>query len=146
MAQSVDCEHENANLLSLHGPSILVQIGFDLNYRQGFRPQLPSPGYQALIDTGAAECCIDTTVVRSLGLPVVDTTDIAGVHGSGQVHIHLAQIYVPSLNYTTPGRFAGVQLHASGQPYGALLGRSFLRNFKLEYNGRTGAVAISDTD
>ncbi|MCY4095976.1 MAG: hypothetical protein OXG05_12730 [Gammaproteobacteria bacterium] len=146
MAPTVDCGYENASLLSLHGPSILVQIGFDLNYRQGLKPLLPSPGYRALIDTGAVECCIDTSVARSLGLPVVDTGDIAGVHGFGQVQIHLAQIYVPELNYTTSGRFAGVHLHASGQPYGALLGRSLLRDFNLEYNGRTGAVTISSTD
>ena len=146
MVQTADCGYENASLLTRHGPSLLVQIGFDLNYRQGLKPLLPSPGYHALIDTGAVECCIDTTVARSLGLPVVDTGDIAVVHGSGQVNIHLAQIYVPSLNFTTSGRFAGVHLHASGQPYGALLGRSFLRDFKLEYNGRTGAVAISNTD
>jgi hypothetical protein len=38
--------------------------------------------------------------------------------------------------------FAGVGLKAGGQPHHALIGRSFLQNFRLEYEGQTGSVKL----
>lgn len=146
MPQTVNCGFANADRLATYGPSLLVQIGFDPNYRRGLKPVLASPGYQALIDTGASETCIDSSVARSLNLPVVDVVDISGIHGSAHVNIHLAQVYVPGLNFTTSGRFAGVHLHASGQPFGALLGRSFLRYVRLVYDGIAGEASIAHPD
>lgn len=125
------------------GPSLPVEIGFDPNFRPGVRPSLPGRQFPALVDTGAAACCIDSALVAALKLPLVDRQQVAGVHGSGEVDMHLAQIYVPALNFTMYGVFAGVHLTAGGQPHFALIGRTFLRNFTLVYEGRTGAVTLS---
>lgn len=146
MPLTVDCGHADADLLLVRGSSILVQIGFDPNYRRGLKPVQTSQGYRALVDTGASKTCIDSGVARSLNLPIVDEVVIAGVHGSDRVNIHLAQIYIPSFNLTVSGNFVAVKLHESGQPYGALLGRSFLRNFKLEYDGTNGAASLVTPD
>ena len=129
--------------LALFGPSLPVEIGFDPNFRPGARPRLPGQQFPALVDTGAAECCVDSALAVTLNLPTVDRQQVAGVHGSGEVDMHLAQIYVPALDFTMYGVFAGVHLTAGGQPHYALMGRTFLQEFTLVYEGRTGTVTLS---
>lgn len=132
-------------MLEYVGPSLPVEIGFDPNFRPntGARPRLPGQQFPALVDTGAAECCIDSALAVMLNLPTVDRQPLAGAHGSYEVDMHLAQIYVPALGFTMYGVFSGVHLTAGGQPHVALIGRTFLRNFTLVYKGRTGAVTLS---
>ena len=123
----------------------MVDIGFDLNHRLGSAapPDLAEKGLGALVDTGATMSCIDSGLAIQLNLPVVDRQTVAGVHGKKEVNLHLAQIYIPSLRFTIYGSFAAVDLIAGGQPHHALIGRTFLKNFTLTYNGRTGEVEIS---
>lgn len=127
------------------GPSLPVEIGFDPSYRPnaGVRPNLPQDQLPALVDTGALQSCIDSALAISLNLPIVDRQTVAGVHGSGDVNMHLAQIYLPALNFAVYGTFAGVHLIAGGQPHYALIGRTFLQNFTMVYEGKTGAVTLS---
>ncbi len=66
------------------------------------------------------------------------------MHGRGLVNLHLARIYIPGLSAVFTGAFAGAGLEAGGQPYTAILGRDFLRHFRLSYDGRTGAVSLSN--
>lgn len=131
------------NSLIRFGPTLTVQIGFDTGYSPGSPPNLPSTEFHALVDTGALSSCIDSTVAAALQLPIVDKQKVAGVHGSADVNVHLAQIYVPALDLTTHGRFSGVHLHAGGQPHSALIGRTFLRYFTMIYDGGTGSVTLS---
>jgi hypothetical protein len=65
------------------------------------------------------------------------------VHGKLEVNMHLAQVYIPSLGFTIWGMFAGVHLAAGGQHHKALLGRTFLQNCLMTFNGTTGKVTIS---
>ncbi|MCY4261740.1 MAG: retroviral-like aspartic protease family protein [Candidatus Dadabacteria bacterium] len=121
-----------------------VRIGFDRDYflSDSTNPDLPEDIWPALVDTGAAESCIDSALADILNLPVVDRRNVSGVHRSAEVNIHLAQIYAPSLQFTTYGRFAGVHLTSGGQLHRALIGRSFLRSFTMIYNGITGSVEL----
>jgi predicted aspartyl protease len=131
-------------LLVLHGPSLLVDIGFDGQF-QPMRGAIPRPSAQgvwALVDTGATESCIDGKLAAELALPVIDRRHIAGVGGLKEVHVHLAQIHVPSLSFTIYGQFAGVDLAAGGQQHRALIGRTFLQRFTMIYTGSTGDVEI----
>ena len=59
-------------------------------------------------------------------------------------NVYLAQVHVPSLNFTMYGAFAGVELAAGGQVHGALIGRTFLQHFTMIYEGRTGTVTLSN--
>ena len=129
-----------------YGPTLPVRIGFDQehNLASPGPPNLPDHVYPALVDTGATISCIDSALALHLGLPIVNRRMIAGVHGASTVNIHLAQIYIPSLEFTDYGEFAGVHLAAGGQPYFALLGRTFLLDFTMTYEGRTGVVTISN--
>ena len=97
----------------------------------------------ALVDTGATESCIDSTIAGELDLPIFDQRNVSGGLGPGLVNMHLAQIYIPNLNITVAGRFAGVHLSAGGQRHAALIGRSFLRHFEMSYAGSTGHVTLT---
>ncbi len=57
--------------------------------------------------------------------------------------MYLAHIHIPNLNFTIYGAFAGVDLIAGGQRHYALIGRTFLRYFKMTYDGLTGDVTLS---
>lgn len=133
-----------SELLSTLGPTLLVTIGFDKDWRTTSRTP-PVAGMQrveALVDTGASENCIDALVATQVGLPVVDRRPMGGVGGKHRVNMYLAQIHVPTLSLTIWGVFAGVALAAGGQTHKALIGRTFLKHFTMVYEGRTGTVTI----
>jgi predicted aspartyl protease len=123
----------------------MVDIGFDPTFQPGesAKPTAGIAGVQALVDTGATECCIDNLLAASLNLPVVDRKPISGVGGRITVNVYLAQIHVPSLPFTIYGQFAGVDLVAGGQGHVALMGRTFLRHLQMTYDGVSGAVTLS---
>lgn len=136
-----------SNLLAAFGPTILVDIGFDPNFKSNPPGQIPVPsikGLSALVDTGASLSCIDSQLAANLNLPIIDRLPMAGIHGAREVNMHLAQVHVPSLNYTIYGAFAGVGLAAGGQQHHALIGRNFLQQFTMVYHGQTGTVTLSD--
>lgn len=131
-------------LLIAIGPTLLVDIGFDSAFKlNGTAPVPGIQGVAALVDTGATESCIDNLLAATLNLPIVDRRRIGGVGGAHEVNMYLAQVHVPSLDFTIYGAFAGVQLAAGGQQHQALLGRTFLRAFTMVYDGKTGDVTIS---
>ena len=134
-----DLEH-----LVRFGPTLRVLIGFDPDFRpeDGGSLALSATEYAALIDTGAQESCIDSDVAAALDLPMVDERSVSGAHGLAPVNVHLAQIRIPALRYTIYGQFCGVHLHAGGQPHSALLGRTFLRELTMVYDGQSGSVRV----
>ena len=143
---SASCGFSNPHELTLNGPTVVVEIGIDTDFQpgRGLRPALPANPLHALVDTGASESCIDNTLAMRLDLPVVAHRRVSGVGGALDVNEYMAQIYIPELNFTILGPFAGVHIAGGGQPYYALIGRTFLRHFSMAYEGRTGSVIISN--
>jgi hypothetical protein len=86
--------------------------------------------------------CIDSGLGDDLNLPIVDRRMTGGIHGAKEVNVHLAQIFIPGLSYIIYGPYCAVDLAAGGQTHLALIGRSFLRNFTMIYEGRTGSVTL----
>lgn len=134
------------DLLVTYDPTLVVNIGFDPDYN----PQAPKgppvlavTGLRALVDTGATESCIDNLLAVQLNLSIVDRRPISGVHGRKEANMYLAQVHIPTLNFTIYGAFAGVDLLAGGQIHSALIGRTFLQRFKMVYEGPTGTVTLS---
>jgi hypothetical protein len=136
-----------------YGPTLFVDIGFDPNFQAPTEAGGPVPvstpipgitGISALVDTGAGQSCIDSLLAAELNLPIVDRRPISGVHGPQEVNIHLSQIRVPALDFVIYGAFAGVHPVAGGQMHKALIGRTFLKNYTMIYEGRTGTVTISN--
>ncbi len=141
-------ESHGSDLLISFGPTILVDIGFDPAYVPSASTEVPVASLksvEALVDTGATTSCIDSLLGEQLGLPIVDRMPIAGVGGQHIANVYLAQIHVPALNRTIYGAFAGVNLQDGGQPHSALMGRTFLRHYRMTYDGPTGKVTISDS-
>ena len=92
------------DVLARFGPTLVVRIGFDLGYKPGGEPPvLPERDHQALVDTGAAQSCIDSGIAMTLNLPIIDRMQVAGVHGLGEVNVHLAQILIPDLGIIDTG-------------------------------------------
>jgi predicted aspartyl protease len=129
----------------LHGPTIFVDIGFDPSFQAAkpTRPTLAATQLWALVDTGATECCIDTDLAKKLALPVIDRRKISGVSGLKEVDVYLGHIHIIALGITMYGGFAGVDLIAGGQRHYALIGRTFLRQLTMVYDGKTGIVTIT---
>lgn len=129
------------------GPTISVAIGFDPGYDEfvDARPALPPDLYPALVDPGASGNSIDDELATSLRLPVIFYDgEVSGSAGTHTVNIYPAQIYIPDLGRAIGGRFAGLHPAAGRQMHRAIIGRSFLSDFVLHYDGRTGEVTLSD--
>ncbi len=138
-------EPNGSDLLGLHGPTILVDIGFDPAFQPGNDavPVAAITNMPALVDTGASQTYIDTAVATALGLPIVYKETLSGSAGLHTVDVYLAQIHVPSLGLTIWGRIAGVNLVAGGQTHAALIGRTFLQYLVMHYDGPSGRVTLT---
>lgn len=129
--------------LTVWGPTLLVNIGFDSLWVPGNTHPIPGiTNVNALVDTGAGESCIDDLLATQLNLPIIDQKPMSGIGGAQMANIYLAQIHIPALNFNIYGAFAGVHLQAGGQPHMALIGRTFLNGFIMEYDGKTGSVIL----
>lgn len=139
----ISCGFPNPALLQQVGPSISVDIGFDPAWKPNTGTPVPgAKGVNALIDTGASACCIDSGLALSLNLPIVDQRSCSGIGGAHTLNVHMAQMHVPGLQHTIYGLFMGVHLSAGGQPHLALVGRDFLSRWEMVYNGLTGLVEV----
>ncbi|HEX6860336.1 MAG TPA: retroviral-like aspartic protease family protein [Caulobacteraceae bacterium] len=133
-----------ADLLAQLGPTLLVDIGLKSRSPAGEAPDLPLKKVRALLDTGAGADCIDDELARSLGLPISDEGEISGVGGKHHAFIYTARVYVPKLNRLLFQQFTGVKLAQGAQWHRVILGRSFLRHYRLIYNGTDGQVELGD--
>jgi hypothetical protein len=133
-----------ADLLVQLGPTLRVDIGLKSRSPAGQPPDLQLKRVRALIDTGAGGDCIDDELARSLGLPITDDGEISGVGGRHHAFIYTARLYIPSLNRLLFQPFTGVMLHQGDQWHRVILGRSFLRSYRISYDGGTGQVEISE--
>jgi hypothetical protein len=123
-----------------------VDIGLRSRSAPGEAPDLPEKKVKALIDTGAGGDCIDDELARRLKLPIHDEGEISGVGGRHRAFIYTARIYVPKLDRLLFQPFTGLKLYEGEQWHRVILGRSFLRNYRLAYDGTTGQVEIVDPD
>ena len=133
-----------ADLLVRLGPTIQVDIGLKSLSPAGAAPDLAGKKIKALIDTGAGGDCIDDDLARRLNLPVTDEGEISGVGGRHRAFIYTARLYVPQLDKLLFQPFTGVKLYEGEQWHRVILGRSFLRGYRLVYEGVTGRVEIAE--
>lgn len=145
---TVSCEYPRVRVSSdnlvEYGPTLEVLVGFDPHYSPGVshKPALPNRLIPALVDTGAMLSHVDRQLATALQLPYCGPTVISGASGPNTHPSYLAQIYIPSLDFTIYGKFASTDLLAGRQPHAAILGRKFLQVFRIVYNGQSGIVLI----
>lgn len=133
-----------ADLLIQLGPTLMVDIGLRSRSSAGAPPDLPLKNVKALIDTGAGGDCIDDELAKSLGLPISDEGEISGIGGRHHAFIYTARLYVPKLGRLLFQPFTGVKLQQGAQWHRVILGRSFLRPYRLIYDGTDGKVEITN--
>jgi len=166
--------------LLVHGPTILVEVGFnEALFQPGSVPPVPQtePSFSqnrslqpdggqgtpsvesnptmrtssqtviqatlALVDTGAGTSCIDDNLAISLNLPLVDVVRVGGAGGAHNLNLYLAKLSIPQLNYSKAGKFIGAKLSQGGQIHGALIGRDFLSDMLVVYDGTAGRIKLS---
>ena len=135
-------EDQRPDKLSLlrFGPTLPVVVG---HLPAGEDTPKQTETVPALIDTGALRSCIDVALARRLALPIVDTQKVSGVGGVSEQPVFLAKIDFPALSSYEYGRFAGVKLTEGRQRHSVLLGRTFLHNLIMIYDGIHGHVTLS---
>ncbi len=89
-----------------------------------------------MIDTGASDVCIDYRIAHALSLRQIDSQTIGTVGGPVHAAVYLAIVHVPVLNYREPMRVYAPKLERAA--YSALLGRTFLAEFLMTYDGEEG--------
>jgi hypothetical protein len=119
-------------------------MGLKCRAPAGEKPDLDGKKIKALIDTGAGGDCIDDDLARELGLPITDEGEISGVGGRHPALIYTARLYVPSLDRLLFQPFTGVKLQEGDQWHRVILGRPFLRRYRLVYDGKDGTVTLDD--
>ena len=102
----------------------------------------PVTGF-ALLDTGASNTSIDEATATALGLPVVDTIQMATPSTTQTHNVYPARLAFPGTHLPPIAfiRVAGVSL--ANQGIIALLGRDFLAGKVLHYDGATFSVMLS---
>lgn len=133
-----------ADLLVRFGPTLRVDIGMRSRSAPGEPPDLPMKNVKALIDTGAGGDCIDDDLARTLGLQISDEGDISGVGGRHRAFIYTARLYIPSADKLLFQQFTGVKLQQGDQWQRVILGRSFLRQYRMTYDGANGSVCLDE--
>jgi hypothetical protein len=134
-----------SNIVKLltYGPTITVVVGHvpPQNIENSTVQQIKS--VSALIDTGASNCMIDTQLAKELNLIAVDKALVAGVNGSSEHLIYMAAILVPQLDIHQFGKFLAANLKDGGQDHEVLLGRDFLANTVMIYDGVRAQITIA---
>jgi len=132
----------DAPRLEIFGPTVEVTVIHSFSEDTG---DPKSKTVSALVDTGASETCIDEALANELGLPIVDVREIGSAHGSNTHNVYMAYVNIPQLDIIQYGKFTGVNLKDGGQQHECLLGRTFLRDTIMIYDGYRAQVTIAST-
>lgn len=133
-----------SELLQLEGPTIPIVVRGEpgqRNFQAGYRDEFPT---NAIIDTGASEVCIDYRIAHALDLRAVDQRTIQTVGGPILVQVFLGLLEVPGLKYRKLTRLYAPKVERVN--YNALLGRSFLKDFYVTFEGPTGVFHFVHKD
>lgn len=130
--------------LLLYGPTLRVSVG---PYKMPEQPhELRVASTLALIDTGAGASMIDNELAVNLGLIPVDKCIIAGAAGPTEHLVYMAAISIPELGISQFGKFTGGNLRLGGILQNVLLGRDFLANTIMIYDGVKAQITIISAD
>jgi predicted aspartyl protease len=87
-----------------------------------------------VIDTGASTICVDSRVARRLGLVASNKKDVQMADGRIVLStIYSARMSIAALGFDDYVQVCGIEMDYPSSR--VLLGRSFLRNYIVNYNG-----------
>lgn len=105
---------------------------------------IPPVSCDALVDTGAWPSYLDVAVVRQLRLTPVDVASPASLlqHPKRRLNIYAARIHIAALDLSRVAAYPALDFKAAGLPYDALIGRDFLGELTMTYDGPSGSVVL----
>jgi predicted aspartyl protease len=87
-----------------------------------------------VIDTGASVICVDSRVVRRLGLVASNRKPVQMADGrTATSSIYAVRMIIPALGFDDLVQVYAIEMDVPSQR--VLLGRSFLRNYIVNYDG-----------
>ena len=132
--------------LQLEGPKIAIEIAVPTVLAEFLaRSGLPVPPARkgfALIDTGASITAVDEDVVASLGIQPIGQMKLSTPSQSRSAWLYAARLTCSGMAMPDPEILDIVGCTLQPQGFIALLGRNFLRNFVLVYDGRAGFFTL----
>ncbi len=100
----------------------------------GDDPDAPRVSLDGIIDTGASCICVDSRVVKQLGLVASDRKPMEMADGRIEIStIYTARLSIPDLGFDDYVRVHAVEMQRRSRR--VLLGRSFLKAYIVNYNG-----------
>ena len=96
------------------------------------------------MDTGAWPSYLDVSVVRQLRLKPIDFAAPATLiqDQRRRLNIYAATIRIPALDLPRTAAYPALDFAEAGLPYGALIGRDFLGDLTMTYDGPSGSVVL----
>ncbi len=127
------------------GPVLQVTISVEESIAKALAlqgtPIPPSESGLAMFDTGASTTCIDDALAIRLGLAPIDVVSMCSAsHESTQANVYPVQLHIPGFMNVNVPRAIGANMNPQGIV--ALIGRDFLKNCTLHYNGPMGQLTI----
>jgi len=129
------------------GPRSPVEVGLPDALAQAVAMQgtvIPTPqvGW-SLIDTGASNTCIDVGVATALGLPIINRVTVQTPAGPTQQNVFAAKLSFPGADLPVLSFIEACGAELINQGIVALIGRDFLENKTLIYDGNLSTVTIA---
>jgi len=96
---------------------------------------------RGLIDTGASDVCIDYRLAMELGLKVINQTTVGVVGGIAMANVYLGRLSLPEIGFDEVMPLYALKVR---QPtHAVLLGRSFLQNYIVTFDGPAGHFTVA---
>ncbi len=103
----------------------------------GADPAIPAETLEGIVDTGASVICLDKRVAIRLGLTAVNRKPMEVADGTlVEATIYMAEMKIPGLGFSDWVEVFALPMTRPSQR--VLLGRSFLKNYIVTYNGPEG--------
>jgi predicted aspartyl protease len=96
----------------------------------------------ALIDTGASDVCIDFRIAHDLNLRQIDQRTVGTLGGSIPAAVYVGVLEVPALGFKKVMPLYAFRVRRVS--FSVVLGRTFLSNYIVTFNGPEGYCVFAD--
>jgi hypothetical protein len=102
---------------------------------------------QGIIDTGASVICVDSRIVKRLGLVASGKKPVQMADGRLETStIYTARMAIPALGFDDLVQVYALKMQSAAPISRVLIGRSFLRDYIVNYDGPRERFEFHETD
>jgi len=100
-----------------------------------------------IIDTGASAICVDSRITKRLGLIASNRKPVQMADGRIEIAtIYTARMQIQALGFDDLVQVFAIEMKSPKPVSRVLIGRSFLRNYIVNYNGPTERFEFHETE